>query len=343
MSGIGNSVERTTDAGARPATLRLANGRWRWSEVLFWMSPVAAYFVFPGHLLLINQMLIIGLFAVSLDLLVGYSRIASLGHAAFFGVGAYTAGLLSVHGWGEPVSGLLVAALISGLFGLAVSFLVVRGQDLARLMVTLAVGVMLYEAANKAAFLTGGSDGLSGMAMNKLFGMFEFDVYGRTAFFYAFGVLLLLFVILRRLTHSPFGLGLKGIREGERRMPAIGANVQGKLVLVFTISAAIAGVSGALLAQTTQIVALDSLGFLRSAELLMMLILGGTGRLYGALIGTVAFLLAHHFLANLNPIYWQFWMGLLLMMVVLFGRGGIMGGLDALQRRFDKTAPRGGL
>jgi branched-chain amino acid transport system permease protein len=315
---------------------RLADGRWRPAELLFWLSPIAAYLLFPEHLLLINQMMIVGLFALSLDLIVGYARIASLGHAAFFGIGAYTAGLLSVHGWGEPISGLLAGGVVAGLAGLAMSFLVVRGGDLARLMVTLGIGMMLHEAANKAAFITGGADGLSGMNVGKLLGGFEFDIYGRVAFFYAFAVLLLSFVLLRRLTHSPFGLGLLGIREGEKRMPAIGADVRRKLTVVFTLSAAVAGVAGALLAQTTQFVALDSLSFHRSAEVLMILVLGGTGRLYGALLGSVAFLLAHHFLANINPVYWQFWLGVLLIVIVLFARGGIMGGLVALEARLGR-------
>ncbi|MDB5944835.1 MAG: branched-chain amino acid transporter permease [Ramlibacter sp.] len=324
------------------AAPRLADGAWRPAELLFWLLPVAAYLVFPEHLLLINQMMIVGLFALSLDLIVGYARIASLGHAAFFGVGAYTAGLLSVHGWGEPLSGLLAAGLVAGLFGLSVSFLVVRGGDLARLMVTLGIGMMLYELANRAAFITGGADGLSGMAMHKLLGLFEFDIYGRTAFYYALAVLVLVFVLMRRLVQSPFGLGLLGIREGEKRMPAIGADVRRKLVIAFTISAAAAGVAGGLLAQTTQFVALDSLGFHRSAELLMILILGGTGRLYGALLGAIVFLLAHHLLANLNPVYWQFWIGLLLIVIVLFARGGIMGGLDVLVRRIALLRDKGG-
>jgi branched-chain amino acid transport system permease protein len=243
-----NSLSQTPalDSAALPAAPapRLANGAWRPAELAFWLLPLAAYLVFPDYLLLINQMMIVGLFALSLDLIVGYARIASLGHAAFFGVGAYTAGLLSVHGWGEPLSGLLAAGLAAGLFGLSVSFLVVRGGDLARLMVTLGIGMMLYELANKAAFITGGADGLSGMAMHKVLGVFEFDIYGHTAFFYAFAVLLLVFLLMRRLVQSPFGLGLLGIREGEKRMPAIGADVRRKLMTAFAISAAVAGVAG---------------------------------------------------------------------------------------------------
>lgn len=317
-------------------TPRLPNDRWSALEIVFWLLPVAAYFAFPGYLVLISQIMIIGLFALSLDLILGYAGIVSLGHAAFFGLGAYTAGLLSVHGWGEPISGLLVGAVVAGLFGLLTSFLVVRGQDLTRLMVTMGICLMLYEAANKASFLTGGVDGLSGMMVGQLFGVFEFDLQGKVAFCYSFAVLFIVFLLLRRLVKSPFGLSLIGIREGGRRMPALGVNVNRRLVAVFTLAATIAGLAGGLLAQTTQFVGLDALGFPRSAELLIMLVLGGTGRLYGALIGAAVFMVAQDYIAGLNPAYWQFYIGLLLVLIVLFARGGILGGLEKLARRFQR-------
>lgn len=283
---------------------------WSWREVVFWLALVAAFFVFPGHRVLGSQILIVALAALSLDLVLGYAGILSLGHAAFFGVGAYTAGLLAVHGWGEPLSGLVAAAAVAALAGFAVSFLVVRGEDLARLMVTLGVGFLLYEAANKAAFITGGVDGLSGVAMDKLLGAFAFDLGGKTAYLYSLAVLFACFVGLRRLVASPFGLSLRGIRENRARMPALGAPVDRRLVAAFTLGAAIAGVAGALLAQTTQFVGLDTLAFSRSADLLIMLVLGGTGRLYGAILGTAAFMIAQDVLAGINPVYWQFWLGL---------------------------------
>jgi branched-chain amino acid transport system permease protein len=219
----------------------------------------------------------------------------------------------------------------------------VRGNDLARLMVTLGIGLMLFEAANKAAFITGGVDGLSGMVMGKVLGVFAFDLDGKTAYLYSLAVLFLLFVVLRRVVSSPFGLSLVGIREGGKRMPAIGVNVAWRLSLVFTLGAAVAGVAGALLAQTTQFVGLDALSFSRSAELLIILVLGGTGRLYGGLIGAIVFMLAQDYIAGLNPAYWQFWIGLLLIVIVLFARGGILGGLDVIrQRLFGAAASRKG-
>ncbi|MFC4521952.1 branched-chain amino acid ABC transporter permease [Cupriavidus pinatubonensis] len=324
-------------AGApAPGRRQLPDGRWHPAEFLFWLLPVAAFFALPDYLILGSQILITGLFALSLDLILGYAGIVSLGHAAFFGLGAYTAGLLAAHGWGEPLSGLLAAAAMAAVAGWLCSFLVVRGGDLTRLMVTLGIGLMLFEAANKAAFVTGGVDGLSGVAMDRLLGVFEFDLFGKTAYVYSLAATFSLFLLLRRLTQSPFGLSLRGIREGGRRMPALGADVPRRLRTTFTLSAAIAGVAGALLAQTTQFVGMDVLGFPRSAELLVMLVLGGTGRLYGALAGAALFMIAQDVLAGMNPVYWQFWIGLLLVLMVLFARGGVMGAMDAARSRLTR-------
>ncbi len=337
MRAPGGTIDEADPPAVAAAALSGAStlpaDRWRPLEIIFWLALVAAFFAFPNHRVLGSHILITGLFALTLDLILGYAGIVSLGHAAFFGVGAYVAGLLAVHGWNEPVSGLVVAGAAGALVGYATSFLVVRGSDLARLMVTLGIGLMLYEAANQAAFITGGADGLSGVTMGKLFGAFAFDLRGTTAYLYSLAVLFLLFVVARRIVGSPFGLSLRGIRENVKRMPAIGAPVQRRLIAIYTVSAAMAGVAGGLLAQTTQFVGLDVFGFPRSADLMIMLILGGTGRLYGGLVGAIVFLVAHDILSDLNPVYWQFWLGLLLVVVVLFARGGILGALDGLWRR----------
>jgi len=323
-------------ADALPAA-QLPTDRWRASEIVFWIALVAVFFAFPQHRVLASQILVTGLFAVSLDLILGYAGIVSLGHAAYFGIGAYTAGVLAVHGWGEPISGLVIAAAAATVVGFATSFLVVRGSDLARLMVTLGIGLMLYEAANQMSSITGGADGLSGVAMNRLFGVFSWDLAGSTAYGYSLVVVFLMFVIARRIVASPFGLSLRGVRENVKRMPVIGAPVQRRLVAVYTVSATFAGVAGALLTQTTQFVGLDVFGFPRSADLMIMLVLGGIGRLYGGLVGAAVFMVAHHWLSDLNPIYWQFWLGLLLVLVVLFARGGILGALDSLRTRFARS------
>jgi branched-chain amino acid transport system permease protein len=337
------AISQASTARQTMQELKLPNDRWRPMEIAFWLLlPMVAYFLFPGYLVLASQIMIVGLFAVSLDLILGYAGIVSLGHAAFFGLGAYIAGLLGVHGWHEPLTGLLAAAAGAAAFGYLTSFLVVRGGDLTRLMVTLGIGLMMFEAANKAAFITGGVDGLSGVVIGKLFGVFEFDLNGRTAFFYTLGVVFLLFVLLRRLVNSPFGLSLIGIREGGKRMPAIGADVNRRLTVAFTIGATVAGIAGALLAQTTQFVGLDSLSFARSAELMIILVLGGTGRLYGGLIGALIFMVAQDYISGLNPAYWQFYIGLLLIVIVLFARGGVLGGVARVREWMAHRSAAGG-
>jgi branched-chain amino acid transport system permease protein len=319
------------------APLRLAPA-WRPVEYLCWLLPVAAYFLFPTSLSLLSQMAITGLFALSLDLILGYAGIVSLGHVAFFGIGAYAAGLLAKYGFGDPLLGLAIAGLVAAVAGYLSSFLVLRGSDLTRLMVTLGVAMMLFEAANKLTEFTGGVDGLQGVDMKPVLGLFRFDLYGKTAYWYSIAVLFIFFWLARRIVHSPFGLSLRGIKQNVRRMPAIGAPVHARLTAVYTLGAAYAGVAGALLTQTTQFVSLDVLSFPRSAEVMLMLVLGGTGSLYGALIGTVVFMTAHHYLSNLNPQYWQFWLGAVLVLVVLFAREGIMGMGQALIRRWRSKA-----
>jgi branched-chain amino acid transport system permease protein len=320
----------------------VGRSRWRPLELAFWAAPILAFFVLGDRRQFLSQIFIYGLFALSLDLILGYAGILSLGHAAFFGVGAYAAGLLARYGWSEPISGIGAAAVVAGVFGYAVSFLVVPGADLTRLMVTLGIGLLTSEVANQASSLTGGVDGLSDMQAATLLGKFTFGLDGKTAFIYSFAVLALMFVIARRLVRSPFGLSLRGIRENARRMPAIGADVGRRLRTTFAIAAAMAGVAGALLAQTTRFVGIDTLGFQRSAELLIMLSFGGTGRLYGALLGATVFIVAQDTLAGMSPEYWQFWLGAVLVVLVLSARGGLMGGLEVGHRRFTQFLSRRG-
>ena len=287
----------------------------------------------PSYLVLASQIAITALFVLSLDLILGFSGIVSLGHAAYFGVGAYTAGLLSKYGWGEPLTGLVAAAIVAGLFGYLTSFIIARFRHLALIMITLGIGLVLQEAANSAGWLTGGFDGLQGIHTWPLFGKIRFDLYGYTAYSYALAGLFLIFLVARRLIHSPFGLALRGIRENGLRMPAIGASVHAHIQTIYTIAAAIAGIAGALLAQTTETVSLEALGFQRSADVLVMLILGGTGRLYGGLIGAAVYMVARDQFSGINPQYWYFWIGLLLIGVVMLLPNGILGGLTLLARR----------
>jgi len=310
--------------------------RWRPVEIAFWLATLLPFALFPDYLILASQIAITALFALSLDLILGYAGIVSLGHAAFFGVGAYAAGLLSKYGWGEPITGLVVAATAAGIVGYATSFVICRFRHLALIMLTLGFGLMLEELANSAGWLTGGFDGLQGIHTWKLLGYFEFDLYGYVAYAYSLVVLFVLFVFARRLIHSPFGLSLRGIRENYVRMPAIGAPSRAHIRTIYTISAAMAGIAGALLAQTTETLSLDSLGFERSAELLVILVLGGAGRLYGGLVGAVIYMIARDRFSGIEPQYWYFWIGVLLVTVVMVLPNGILGGLAKLSARWSR-------
>lgn len=295
----------------------------RWgkaAELSFWLLLAACYFVMPDRLPFLTQILIMGLFAVSLDLVLGYAGILTLGHAAFFGAGAYTAGLLAVYGWTEPLSGLLAALIVCAMSGWLLGQLVVRGADLTRLMITIAIAVLLQELATQYTSITGGTDGLYGMALGDVLGRFSFDLYGRTAFVYSYVVVLLMFVVVRRVVASPFGVSLRGIHGNRQRMLALGAPVEQRLRMAYCLSAAIAGVAGALLAQTTQFVGIETLSFHRSAEVLIILVLGGTGRLYGGLIGAIIYMTAQDSLAGMDPQYWMLGLGLLLIAVALWRR-----------------------
>lgn len=294
-------------------------------EILFWVALGSTWWLFPYSLPLFTHVLIVGLFAVSLDMVLGYAGILSVGHAAFFGSGAYAAGLLAVHGWGEPLSGLLAAGAVCAGLGYLFSFLVVRGADLTRLMVTIAICLLLGEAALQFSAVTGGSDGLMGVRVWPVLGAFPFDLYGRTAFAYTLVTVLLVFAVVRRLLGSPFGLSLRGIHQNPHRASAIGTPVAARLRQVYAMSAAVAGVAGALLTQTTQFVGVDTLSFERSAEILIVLVLGGAGRLYGGLVGAVIYIVVRDWLSGISPEYWMLGVGLLLIGIALAGSGGVLG------------------
>ena len=318
----------------RPTHYLKAQTRWHWSETAFWLATLLPFYLFPNYLQLASQIAITALFALSLDLILGYAGIVSLGHAAFFGTAAYTAGLFSKFVWGEPLTGLVVGTAAAALLGYASSFVIARFRHLTLIMITLGLGLLLQEAANSASWLTGGSDGLQGVSIRPLLGIFKFDLYGYTAYGYSLTVLFIMFLAARRVIHSPFGLALRGIRENALRMPAIGAASRAHIRTVYTISAAMAGIAGALIAQTTETVALESLGFERSAELLVMLVLGGAGRLYGGLVGAIVFMVARDQFSGIAPQYWYFWIGVLLVVVVIVLPNGILGGLSKIAARW---------
>jgi branched-chain amino acid transport system permease protein len=322
-----------------PVDAMLGSHRLRWWELTPWVVAVAGYFLFPNHLALGSQIFIMVLFALSLDLILGYAGIVTLGHAAFFGIGAYTAGILAVQGWHEPLTALVAAGAIAGIVGLVSGLIILRTHGLTLLMLTLAIVFMLEELANKASWLTGGADGLQGMSVAPVFGTFRFDMFGRTAYWYSLAVLFVGWVFMRILVHSPFGRSLTGIRENVIRMHAIGTPVRLRLVTAYALSAVMAGVAGGVLAQTTQFVGLNVVSFQRSGAILIMLIFGGVGRLYGAFVGAPIYMIAEDELAKTDPVYWFFWLGLLLVLVVMFARGGVLGVAEQAWRTLRRGKP----
>lgn len=297
--------------------------RWRWWELVLLGALLLSWLLLPGHALLLNEIAILALFALSLDLILGYSGIVSLGHAAFFGFGSYAAALFAKLVMPDPWLGMVVAIALAALLGAITSVLILRGTDLTRLMVTLGVASILYELANKLDWLTGGADGLQGVVMGPLwtpFGAFDFDIAGRTAYAYTLFVLIVCLLICRRLVHSPFGYSLQALRDNRLRAASIGLSVNARLVAVYTVAAAIAGAAGALLAQTSGFASLDVFDFHRSAEVLLVLVIGGTGYLYGGIFGAIVFKLLHDLVSAWTPQYWNFWLGVFLVVLVLVGR-----------------------
>ena len=274
------------------------------------ISPKTTFVLHHRHLL--------GIEGLSPDEIVG---LLDLGFMAFYAIGAYTAGLLVTRlQWTEPISGLIAAAACAAVAGVLTGFILLRYRGLALLVLTLATTIMLQEAGNLVPDFTGGYDGIPGVTVAPLFGAFDYDLYGHTYYLYALAVLFLLFFLVRRIVYSPFGRALAGIRENVARMHALGSPVHRRLVTAYAIAAAIAGVAGALFAQTNGFVTLGVFDFERSAGVMVMLILGGTGWLYGAFIGAVLYMVLENRLSAVSPEFWQFGLGAVLVAVVLLVR-----------------------
>jgi len=313
--------------------------RVRWTEWLPWVAAIGCFFVLPEYLSLGARILIYILFALSLDLILGYAGIITLGHSAFFGLGAYVAGVLSARlGFTDPMLLLLAGGVAAAFLGLATGAVVLRTRGLTQLMLTLAFAALCLEIANRATPITGGADGLSGVSIAPILGMFRFDMLGKTGYLWSLALAFGGWWLVRRLVHSPFGITLRGIRENTARMHALGTPVYGRLLFAYTVSATLAGVAGALLTETNQFVGLNVLGFQPSGELLVMLILGGVGRIYGAFVGPIAYLAVQDLLARQFPEFWYLGIGALLVLVVLFARGGILGLVDRIGARLRSKA-----
>jgi len=311
--------------------------RFHLAEALPWILMIAVYFLFPDRVTFGTQVLIAIMFTLSLDLILGYAGIVTLGHAAFFGIGAYTVALLSARlHWGEPISALVAGALIAALAGFISGWFLLRYRGLTLLMLTLATAILVQELGNYRSDITGGYDGVPGMEIWPLLGLFENDLFGRTYYIYVAVLLLLIFYVIRRIVYSPFGQALTGIRENVRRMHAIGSPVHRRLVASYTLAAAIAGAAGALFAQSTAYATLGVFDFDNSAKVMVMLILGGAGRLYGAFVGAPIYMILEDNLAKLSPAFWQFGIGLLLVLTVLFARRGLLGMAEDAARYFKR-------
>ena len=319
-----------------------AGGRRDWIGIAVLLALAAlGFFAFPDDLAFLTRITAIALFVLSLDLVVGYCGVATLGHAVLFGAGAYAAGIACVHGLTEPVSLLLVGGLAGAAAGAASGALVVRYSGLPQLVLSIALVQLCEALANKASSVTGGSDGLSGVQPSAALGLFAFDLYGRTGYLLGIAVLVVVVLILGRVVRSPFGLLCRGIKEDPVRIQAMGASAYPALVKMYAISGAVAGIGGALAGVTAGVVGLDSVSFTRSAEGLVMLVLGGSGSLYGALIGTVVFQIFEHVVSSANPFHWMTLVGLLLVGVVLFLPGGLqsLGAVVLRGRRRSRAAP----
>ena len=317
-----------------------AGARIGWLEWLPFAAAIVVFFALPEYVPLGARILVYILFALSLDLILGYAGIITLGHTAFFGLGAYVAGILGAKaGVTDPLLQLVAAGAAAAVLGVITGAVILRTKGLTLLMLTLAITTILMEIANKATNLTGGADGLSGIKVDPILGLFRFDMFGKTAYLYCLLALFVGWFIVRRLIYSPFGASLTGIRENLVRMHAIGSPAYARLVAVYTISGTIAGCAGALLMQTNQFVGLNVLSFEFAGELLVMLVLGGVGRIYGAFVGPLVYMIAQDQLAKQFPEYWYFGIGLLLVAVVLFARGGLLGLFDTIVAKFRGVRP----
>jgi branched-chain amino acid transport system permease protein len=329
-----------TDAGNEVSAYLRRRARWSPVEIAFWVFAFATIWLFPDKYIIMKDTAILALFALSLDLILGYAGIISLGQAAFFGLAGYFSGIVAQQGLiNEPVVALICSGLIAAVLGFVTSFLVLRGSDLTRLMVTLGVALMLGELANRFSNITGGADGLQGVDNGPILGLFRFDMYGHNGYVYCLVVLFVCFLIARRIVYSPFGLSLRALKGNPLRSSAIGIPGNRRLIAIYTVSAGFAGLAGALLTQTTAFCSLDVFSFDRSADLLLVLIIGGAGYLYGGLIGAVIYKFLQDWIASLTPQYWQFWIGFVLVVIVLIGRDRVerwTAALRAAIARFGK-------
>lgn len=295
--------------------------------------PLVAIYGAQTYVLdLFSRIMIFAIAAVALDFLIGYGGLISFGHAAFVGLGAYAVGILSVHGFTDALIALPVALAASALFALATGAVCLRTQGVYFIMITLAFSQMVFFTASSLAPY-GGDDGLTVRARDTIAG-FALMRDPRSFYYVVFACLLVTYLLCRALIASRFGRVFCGARENPIRMASIGYNIFRYQLVAYVIAGAFGGLSGFLLANAAEFVSPAYMSWQRSGELVIMVLLGGTGTLYGAVMGAAVFVLAEEWLSGLTE-HWKMIFGPLLVLIVLFARGGLIG----LAGRFVRAKP----
>ena len=313
-------------------------GAWRWGARYgrLWLGlAVLLALAYPFvvrrfYVTLAEDVLIFALFAISLDLILGYTGLTSFGHAAFFGLGAYTLAFLSVRlGASNLLVTVPVVLVVTGLAAAAMGWLALRTRGIYFLMVTLAFAQMLFSVAISWTAVTGGSDGLPGVGRPLVgVGPLSYTFESRASFYYLLlGTFAAAWWLLRRVTSSPFGWTLRGIRENEPRMQALGYNTFRYKLAAFTFAGMLAGVAGMLLAHSTGTASPESLNWTTSGQVMIMLIVGGAGTLHGPVLGALTVRLLRNYISSATD-RWETLMGVVFVLCVLFARRGLAGLLE---------------
>jgi len=281
---------------------------------------------------LLTEALILGLFAMSLDLMVGYTRLISFGHAAAYGFGAYACGWLLLHTSLPMLAAIPLAALLAGVLAIGIAWVCTQASGVSFSMLTLAFAQLLYAVAYKWTSVTGGSDGLAGIPRRA--GPFALHVFtGRNGFYYLVMIVLLgAFLFCRALVRSPFGAVLRGIRENEAKTLALGYSARLYKIAVVALSYGLGALAGALYAPFAGFANTELLFWLLSGQVLIMVIIGGAGTLIGPILGAAFFLIVEHQLSNYTEA-WALFFGLIFIAFVMFAPEGIWGLVCARFRR----------
>jgi branched-chain amino acid transport system permease protein len=297
------------------------------------LLPVAAALTQQQYLLdLATRVMVYAVAAVALDVLVGYGGLISFGHAAFIGIGAYAVGILSAHGIGDALVALPTAIIASMLFAWLTGIVCLRTKGVYFIMITLAFGQMIYFIATSLAPY-GGDNGLTIAARNTIAG-FALLKTDRAFYYVTLFCLLATYLFCRALVASRFGRVLRGGKENAVRMATIGFTVRRFQHIAYVVSGGLGGLSGFLLANSTEFVSPAYMSWQQSGELIVMVILGGLGSLHGAIIGTAVYLVVEEWLSGVTE-NWQVIFGPLLVLAVLFARGGLLGLGSTLRRRLS--------